>query len=892
MADKEWYYLKASEVLEELETNREEGLTIKIARKRLDKYGRNIIQKKNQRTLYDMFLDQFKNFLVIILLLAAVISGIVGEIKDTIVISVIVILNSVLGVFQENKAEESLQALRRMETPTAQILRQGKWREIDSKELVPGDVIELKTGDAVSADARIISADNLKVQEAVLTGESTAVEKNTGQRIEKEDLALSDQANMLFKGTTVISGRAKAVVVATGMDTEFGKIATMIQNVSSEQTPLQKRLERLSKKLGIGVLFISAFILVLGVWRGESLFEMFMTGITLAVAAIPEGLPAVVTIVLALGVQRMIENNAIIRRLPAVETLGSATAICSDKTGTLTQNEMVVKEIYLPNKDLIQVSGSGYQPQGEFKQEKDKILPADNEELELLLKISILCNHAELNKTEDGQWRVLGDPTEGALLTLGLKGGLKRKELLQNHRLEREIEFNSDRKLMTTIYNTNNQLEALVKGAPNVLLGKTDKVYSSKGIKELSDKRRQELLELNKKLASKGRRVLALAWRQLDNDLLEVDSAEIEKELVFVGFVSIIDPPRPEVKEAVAECKDAGVKPIMITGDHKATAKAIADEIDLTEDRDLVLSGNELENMIDAEFAQRVNQIGVYARVTPKHKMRIVNTLQQRNHIVAMTGDGVNDAPALKKADIGIAMGDKGTDVAKESSDLILTDDNFATIVTAIKEGRAIFDNIKKAVKFLLSCNLGEIFTLLVALMIGFKRPLIPIQILWVNLVTDSLPALALGLENPELGLMNRAPQNPNSGVLSSKEGWSILGQGVLIGSLSLVGYWLGLQNGNLAKARTMAFTVLALAQLAHAFNLRSNKSLLEIGLLSNRYLVGGVLISVLLQIIVLITPFLQQIFEVVALGANDWGIVLGLSIIPILVVEIFKQII
>lgn len=892
MADKDWYQVEIDEVLKEFKTDSKRGLADEIAAERLKEYGENIIQENNQRTLYEMFLEQFKNFLVIILLLAAIVSGIVGAVKDAVVISVIVILNAVLGVFQEYRAEESLQALRRMETPTARVLRSSKWREIDSKKLVPGDIVELEAGDAVGADLRIIAATNLEVQEAALTGESTSVEKNKGEKVEEENLALGDQANMLFKGTTVVSGQAKAVVVDTGMETEFGRIAAMIQKVTKQLTPLQKRLEKLSKKLGIGVLFISTFILLLGVLRGEGLFEMFMTGISLAVAAIPEGLPAVVTIVLALGVQRMIENNAIIRRLPAVETLGSATAICSDKTGTLTQNKMVAKGIYLFNEEPIRVSGSGYRPKGEFKQGGEQILPADKAELELLLKISVLCNHAKLSETEDGSWQVLGDPTEGALLSLGLKGGLKRRELLQDYKLEREIEFDSERKLMTIVYRTNNQLEALVKGAPDVLLEKTAKIHTSDGDQEITDEDYKQLLKLNKELAGQGRRVLALAWRQIDDKLLEADAAEIETELVFVGFVSITDPPRPEVKEAIAECKKAGIKPIMITGDHKATAQAIADKVGLTDEQSLVLSGTELEEIIEAEFAQRVNQIGVYARVTPEHKMKIVNTLQQRDHIVAMTGDGVNDAPALKKADIGVAMGNKGTDVAKESSDLVLTDDNFATIVTAIKEGRAIFANIKKSIKFLLSCNLGEVFVLLTALLIGFKRPLIPIQILWVNLVTDSLPALSLGLEDPKPGLMDRSPRRPDSEVLSSEEGWSIVGQGVLVGSLALIGYWLGLQNGNLAQARTMAFAVLAFAQLAHTFNLRSDKSLLEIGLFSNQYLVGGVLISALLQFIVLVIPFLQRIFEVVTLGIDDWGIVLGLSIIPILVIEIFKQII
>ncbi|KXS41690.1 MAG: Ca2+-transporting ATPase [Candidatus Frackibacter sp. T328-2] len=886
-----WYKLKIEDVINQLKTDIKVGLNTNEVQKRKDKYGENTIEETNRRSIFQMLIDQFKDFMIIILLLAALVSGFLGELKDSIVILIIIILNAVLGVVQENKAENSLQALRALDTPSAQVLRDERWIEIDSRDLVPGDIVNLGVGDAVPADLRIISSDGLEVQEAALTGESVAVQKDADVILEDE-VALGDQTNMLFKGTTVQSGQAKALVVATAMDTEFGKIAEMIQAVDQQQTPLQKRLERLGKKLGIGALFLSAIVSILGIIQGEEPFTMFMTGVSLAVAAIPEGLPAIVTIVLALGMQRMIKNNAIIRRLPAVETLGSATAICTDKTGTLTQNKMVAREVTLPDYEEIKVGGDGYAPKGSFTVDGKEINSDFKLSLKLLFKTCLLCNNSKLSKTEKGDWQVLGDPTEGALLVLGSKSGINREELINSYDKKREIEFNSKRKIMSVIYQTEaSKVEVYTKGAPDVILEKANLIYTANGIDKLSDDKREELLKLNEELASKGRRILGIAWRQLDDYSSDLKDEEIETDLVFVGFVAMIDPPRPEVKEAIDQCKRAGIKPIMITGDHKATALAIAEEIGLTNKGNLALSGPELEEMITAEFEQRVNKVRVYARVSPEHKVRIVKNLQKRGNVVAMTGDGVNDAPALKNADIGTAMGKKGTDVAKESADMVLTDDNFATIITAVKEGRRIFDNIKRSIQFLLSCNLGEVFTLLVALIIGFQRPLIPIQILWINLVTDSLPAISLGLEEAEQEIMDRPPRAPDSGVFSKQDTYSTIAQGVLIGTLALLGYWIGLQRGGLVKAQTMTFATLAFAQLFHTFNLRSKASLMEIGFFSNRYLVIGVVVSILLQLAVLLVPFLQKIFEVITLSGIDWLIIGGLAILPIIIVEIFKQI-
>jgi Ca2+-transporting ATPase len=888
---KKWYALDTSEVCRELKVSESTGLEAADAVCRLKEYGPNALEEKPGRSLISIFFGQMKEVLVLILLVAAVISAFLGEWEDAIVILIIVVLNAVIGVIQENKAENALKALKDMTKPSAKVLRDGKVMQISAEEVVPGDIILLDAGDSVPADARLVESASLQSNESALTGESVPAEK-TIAAISAEQVSVGDRKNMLFMGTTITSGRGRAVVVGTGMNTELGRIARLLEDTAPESTPLQQRLAKLGTVMGIAAGGIVALVFAIGIWRGEDLLEMFMVAISLAVAAVPEGLPAVVTIVLALGVTRMSRRKAIIRKLPAVETLGTATVICTDKTGTLTKNEMTVTRIFTAGR-FFEVTGSGYAPEGIFlDQDGNDVSPLDDRNLALILSGGLLNCDARLEETEKGH-RIIGDPTEGALVVAASKAGLTRETVSENSPRLDEIPFDSERKMMTTFHQVDGQIRSFTKGAPDLILERCTGVLTQDSSSEMDDDTRRMLLKINSQLASQGQRVLALAdhlWTEIP-DPLAPETAE--RELTFIGFFAIQDPPREEAKEAVAICRKAGIRTVMITGDHLETAAAIARELDILRPGDKSLSGDQLEQMSDEELKNIVNEVTVYARVSPEHKLRIVEALKSQGHIVAMTGDGVNDAPALKKADIGAAMGISGTEVAKEASDMVLQDDNFTTIVRAVEEGRTIYNNIRGTVQYLLSCNTGEIVTIFTALLLGLGTPLSPIQILWLNLVTDGPPALALGLEPPQKGIMDIPPRKPKEGLFSGGVGARILWQGAMIGLLSLTAYWLALRWGRtVEEAHTMTFITMALSQIVHSFNVRSmNLSLFTIGFGTNRSLIYAFLTSAAALLVVIFIPFLRGVFETVMLRPSDWALVLGLSLAPLVLVEISKLI-
>lgn len=854
-----FFSLSEEQIMDKLKTSKK-GISKEEVEKRLNEYGYNEFKEKKTKSTFQRFIEQFKDFLVIILIIAAVISGALGEIADSVIILIVVLLNAFLGVIQENKAEESLKALKKMAAPIANVIRNGVSIEIPARELVPGDIVVLEAGKYIPADLRLIEAANLKIEESSLTGESVPVEKNSSI-IEDVNVPLGDRKNMAFMSSMVTYGRGKGIVAATGMNTEIGKIADMISKVEEESTPLQKKLEEVGKWLGIAAIVICAVIFVVGLLEGRAPLGMFMTSVSLAVAAIPEGLPAVVTIVLAVGVQKMAKRDAIIRKLPAVETLGCATVICSDKTGTLTQNKMTVKKLF---------SIKGF---------TDGV-----NECRDVVKIANLCNDTQIVE-ENGNYRTLGDPTETALIDIALGAGMDKRVLDKEFPRVDEIPFDSDRKLMTTFNMDNKGVVANIKGAPDVMLNRCSYIYDGDSIRNITDEDVMKIKDANEEMASKALRVLAVGFKKMDT----VDKEHAEEDIVFAGLLGMIDPPREEAKDAVALCKTAGIKPVMITGDHKATAVAIARDLGIIEDERESISGAELEKISQSELEKSVENYSVYARVSPEHKVRIVEAWKSRGQIVAMTGDGVNDAPALKMANIGAAMGITGTDVAKEAADMILTDDNFATVVAAVEEGRTIFSNIKKSIHYLLSCNVGEIVALFVATLLNWAEPLLPIHILWVNLVTDSLPALALGMEPAEKGVMNQPPRDPKEGVFAGGLGTKIAFQGLLIGAVTLIAYRYGLKD-DLRAARSMAFFTLSLSQLVHSFNVRyEKKSVLFNGFFSNKYLNAATLVSLAIQFGVLLTPAIRNIFKVDLLNSSEALVVVLCSIAPLVVVEITK---
>ncbi|MGQ9667102.1 MAG: cation-translocating P-type ATPase, partial [Anaerolineae bacterium] len=847
--------------------------------------------------IWTLLLGQFNNFLIIILLVASIISILLGEFIDAGAIIAIVVLNAVLGVVQESKAEEALAALKKMAAPEAHVLRDGHLISIPAREVVPGDVVVLETGNYVPADVRLVESANLRIEEASLTGESVPAKKDAGALL-PADAPLGDRRNMAFMGTLVTYGRGRGIVVATGMRTQIGRIAAMIQEVEEEPTPLQQKLDQLGKWLGIAALVICGVVFLVGVLRGISILEMFMTAVSLAIAAVPEGLPAVVTICLALGMQRMIQRHALIRRLPAVETLGSATTICSDKTGTLTQNEMTVVQVWADN-TLLNVMGEGYRPEGDFMDREEVVDPHSYPAVDLLLRGMLLCNDARLEAVEASDnggrpsWRIAGDPTEGALVVLAAKAGYWKDETERLQPRLAEIPFDSGRKRMTTIHpNERGNSIAFVKGAPDIILQHATHIYVDGVVRELTDFDRERILEVNASLASNALRVLALAYRELDEVPAEPTPELVEKDLIFVGLVGMIDPARAEVRDAIRVARQAGIRPVMITGDYPNTAVAIAKDLHLLRPQGKVLTGVELDRISDEEFVNIVENVDVFARVSPEHKVRIVEALRKRGHIVSMTGDGVNDAPALKRADIGVAMGITGTDVSKQTADMVLTDDNFASIVAAVEEGRIIYSNIRKFVYYLLSCNVGEILVIFLATIAGLPLPLTAIQLLMLNLLTDGAPALALGVERGDPDIMQRPPRPVDEPVINREMLIGIGVQAIAITAATLTAFLIGLRAfpDNLAGAQTMAFATLSLSELFRAYAARSERySVFSIGIFSNKYMQYAFLVSLAILLAIIYIPVLDPIFDTTFLGWEHWAEILPLVLIPAAAAEVTK---
>lgn len=859
------YSSQASRLITEFETDPQKGLSLSEAEKRKEQYGENRLREKKKKSALLRFLDQFKDAMILILIAAAVVSFTVvcleknwGDLFEPVLIILIVILNAIMGVYQEGKAEKALDALKSMSAPRARVIRDGQEKIIDASDLVPGDIIRLEAGDFVPADGRLIQSAGLKSEESALTGESVPSEKDALAAVD-DGAPLGDRHNMVYSGCSITYGTATALVTATGMNTEMGKIANLLDNEEEGQTPLQQKLAQLGKYLGILALICCGIIFAVGLLNGIPVLEIFMTAVSLAVSAIPEGLPAIVTIVLSIGVQRMVKKNALIRKLPAVETLGSASVICSDKTGTLTQNRMTLTKAY-----------------AEGSSDPENISSNNTEEVKKLLMYATLCCDGSVvfNGNEEQH---IGDPTETAIVLAAHKNGMEKQELNRKYPRLAEIPFDSDRKLMSTVNRIDGKNIVIVKGAFDVMAPRcvSGDINAAKNVTEA--------------MSENALRVLAVAYKEIDSLTEPPTSEELENGLTFMGLVGMIDPPRPEAREAVALCRRAGIKPVMITGDHIVTASAIAKELGIMLEGDLAVTGVELDAMTDSELDAQVENISVYARVSPENKIRIVKAFQRKGRVVSMTGDGVNDAPALKAADIGCAMGITGTDVAKGAADMTLTDDNFATIVDAVREGRGIYANIKKVVGFLLGTNIGEIITVFVAMLLWHKTPLLSMQLLWINLVTDSLPAIALGMEAVEPDVMNRNPKPKDEGIFANGLGIRIVLQGVMFGGLSLVGFKLGESiTGSLAGGQTLAFMVLAMSQIIQSFNMRSDRSLFKIGPFTNRKLNWSALVSVVLVMLVLFTP-LKTAFGLVTLPAGLYLIGFGLILVPLVVMELSK---
>lgn len=872
MKEKESFLYSAVETEERLDVNPVVGLDSKAVEERIKTYGKNKMDEGKRRSFATMFFSQFKDFLILVLLVAAIISGVLGETTDAILIIIIVIINALIGAIQENKAESSMEALKNLTIPEAKVLRNGQREIIKSEDLVPGDVVFLDAGDFVPADGRLIDEASLKITESALTGESLPVKKSV-MDIEDPETALGDRKNSVYMSSMVNYGRGKYIVTGTGMKSEIGKIAGMIQGTKNTKTPLQKKLEELGKILAIGAIFACLAVFGIGLLRGGDPLLLFMTAVSLAVAAIPEGLPAVVTVVLAIGVQKLVSKHAIIRKLPAVETLGCASVICSDKTGTLTQNKMTIKKIFAGEKTM-DVS----------ELDENALTPAEK----MIMQVGLLCNDSSIVKGKDGIQEI-GDPTEVAMVAFAQNFKFEKEPEERNYPRVGELPFDSERKLMTTVHKMGNAYYSLTKGAPDVILGRSSYVFKDQGIVPMDEETKIRIDSHNDALSDDAYRVIAYGYKKYD-EMPEVSMEELEQEIIFCGLTGMIDPPREEVKESIKTCKKAGIKTVMITGDHKNTAVAIAKQLHIFEEDSLALTGVELARLSDKELDNKIEKIAVYARVAPEHKVRIVDAWQKKGQVVAMTGDGVNDAPALKKADIGCAMGITGTDVSKEAAEMILTDDNFSTIVSAVEEGRGIYANIRKAVHFLLSCNIAEILILFFATLVGWAQPLLPIHILWINLITDSLPALALGVEKGDPDIMNNKPRSPKESIFARGLGGRIVFQGIVLAAISLIVFRMDLLNYNVEVARTMCFAVLGFSQLAHAINVRSeSKSIFGPTLFTNRYLWGALGISLILQLTVLFVPALQSIFDVVALNGTQWAIVIIGSLAPVIVVEFTK---
>jgi Ca2+-transporting ATPase len=922
--DKAWHTLEMEAAATALESDLDEGLTATQVRQRQERFGPNQLRERPPRSFWNMLLDQFNQFLVLILVAAAIVSALIGwteyartgdtaEFIDAAAIMTIVILNAILGVVQEGRAEEALAALKQMAAPNAHVLRAGHIVTVPSADLVPGDIVILETGNYVPADVRLVESINLRIEEASLTGESVPVSKDARDQL-GEEAALGDRHNMAFMSTIVTYGRGRGLVVGTGMDTEIGKIAEMIQAYEEEQTPLQAKLDQLGRTLGILTLVVCGLVGVIGIVRDTqlgvllsdgvgtyfalpetvpTLIEMFMVAVSLAIAAVPEGLPAVVTICLALGMQEMVKRHALIRRLPAVETLGSATAICSDKTGTLTQNEMTAVQMYV-DRSLLNITGEGYRPKGEFLDDQQVVGLDGYPGMRLLLRAGLLCNDARLERIEEddaAQWRIAGDPTEGAFIVAAAKAGYWQDELGREYPRHEEIPFDSERKRMTTFHPDPRYgaYVAYMKGAPDVVLGLSDRVLEDGQIRPMTEERQSNILEVNEALAANALRVLGVAFRPLDEMPENPQPKDWEKEMVFIGLLGMIDPARPEVAPAIKTARHAGIETVMITGDYPDTALAIAKEIGLIEESDISLTGAELERIGDDEFSDMVEDVAVYARVSPQHKVRIVDALKSRGHIVAMTGDGVNDAPALKRSSIGVAMGITGTDVSKETADMVLTDDNYASIVSAIEQGRIIYSNIRKFVYYLLSCNMAEIAILFFAMLVGWPLPLLPIQLLVLNLITDGAPALALGVEKGDPDIMDQSPRPVGEPIINREMIIGIVVQTVAISVAVLIAFQVGLTDGE-AHARTMAFATLSISELLRAYTSRSERySLWAIGVFTNKWMQWAVVASLVILLAIIYVPVLDPIFGTTFLTLEDWIVMVPLILIPSVAAEINK---
>jgi Ca2+-transporting ATPase len=862
-----WHSSSVEEIAKNLKTNINIGLSDDEAQKRFDRYGPNNLKEKKKESIFVKFIKQFNDFMIITLIIAAIISAVVSKLNgeadyiDSIIIVAIVIFNAIMGLVQEQKAEKSLEALKKMSAPNAKVRRDGRVQEIDATLVVPGDIVILEAGNYVPADCRLINSYNLKIEESALTGETIPSLKDSS-KILKENTAMGDLCNMVFATTIVVNGHGEAIVVETGMNTRVGKIAGMIIEDESPETPIQKKLAEVGKILAIACIIICVLIFVIGIFKKIPIIEMFMTSVGLAVAAIPEGLPAIVTIMLSIGVTKMAKKNSIIRKLPAVETLGSSSVICSDKTGTLTQNKMTVTEI------------------------RNCFGRANSNERKFILELGTMCTDTTEERI-NGKLGFVGEATEVAISNAAMEEGVSKSFLYDEMKRINDIPFDSKRKMMTTIHKYGNEYRIITKGAPDVLLKRCSNCYSGGQIVPIFSKK-DDINEQNNQMAEKALRVIAVAYKDVEK-LPEMQ--DVEKDLIFCGLIGMIDPPREGVKEAVRTCRRAGIKTVMITGDHLQTAKAIAKELGILKRGDLAIDGETLERMSQHELEQNIMDYSVFARVSPEHKVRIVKAFQSTGAVVAMTGDGVNDAPALKNADIGIAMGKGGTDVAKNAADMILLDDNFVTIVEAVKQGRNIYDNIKKAIHFLISTNIGEIVTIFFGLVLGIKSPLLAIQLLWINLVTDSLPAIALGLEKEEENIMSRLPRNPKKNLFADGLWWKIIIEGAMLGIFTLLAFSIGNRLYSVEVGRTMAFLTLGILELVHSFNIKSEESIFKIGVLENKYLVGALVLGVILQVIVVVVSPLAQVFSLVPLTGMQWLYTILIAVAPIPIVEIQKAV-
>ena len=885
------YQGSREELLEKIKSNPKTGLSSSEAQARLEKYGPNKIESSNKKSMLEKIKEQILDPMVILLIVASIISAFTGDKIEAIIIIAIVIINAIMSIYQEGQAEDSVAALQKMSSPEATVVRDGKRGKVKAEDLVPGDIVILETGDIIPADIRLLDSRNLQIDESSLTGESVAVEKDA-QAVYDTEVGIGDRSNSAFSSSIVTYGHGEGVITATGHDTEIGHIATSLDSVEDKETPLQRQLKELSKKLAILVIIVCILVFVVGYFRSNMTWlENFMVAVSLAVAAIPEGLTAVVTIVLSIGMNRMVERKAIVKNLVSVETLGSTTAICSDKTGTLTQNEMTITKVFTDFKEF-DVAGSGYTPEGDITLEGETI--TDHDQIKLLMTVASLSNDANLIE-RNGLYEITGDPTEGAMLTLAEKWGIVQEDLNEAHPRIDEIPFDSDRKMMTTFHEMDGTYYAMTKGAPDIMINNSSKIMVDGKLEDFTEDMKKQVLEENTKLAKQALRVMAYAFKPYETlEGEELTTENIEREMVFVGLTGMIDPPRPEAKAAVAECHASGIDVIMITGDYFETALAIAKELGIAEHEDQAMQGSDLNNKSEEEIREIVKTKRIFARVSPQNKVQLVNALQANGNIVAMTGDGVNDAPAIKNADIGISMGITGTDVAKDTADMILVDDNFATIVNAVEEGRVIFSNIKKFVGFLLSCNIAEVLIVFLSILFGLPSPLTPIQLLWLNLVTDAFPALALGVEPAEADIMERPPRDPSESILSGETGKNVILQSIAITISVLAAYIIGLNYifpNNIEGAHTMVFATLITSELLRAFSVRSEKfTLKELGWFSNKNLLKANLLSFALLLLVMYVPPLRILFELQFISW-EWLIIIPLSFLPLIIGEIRKRV-